>query len=376
MEKTAKIISRILFCAILSAAAAISCLYLLLPKELSVEAGAECGGGFYCVSLARTDCGTEYRCGAVPIKQVNTSPCTRPMLVPCGTPFGIKMKTSGVIAISVTDDSPAEQAGVKEGDIIISVNDQPVNSNSEISSAIQLCPDECRIILKRGSAERFAVMKPYCDNGIYKIGLWVRDSAAGLGTMTYIDPKTGTFGGLGHPVSDVTTGVLMPLASGEITSAEITGAVKGKAGAPGELCGTLINDKDIGTMEYNTACGIFGTTEEEISTAEAIPMAFRQEVCTGAAEILATIDGKTPQRFDIEIEHINLCDMASSKSMVIRITDPKLIEATGGIVCGMSGSPIIQNGRLVGAVTHVFLNDPERGYAIFCETMLETCEAQ
>ncbi len=375
MNKTANFVSKLLLCTISLIAAAISFLYILLPQEISVEAGSDCGGGFFGTSLSKTENGVEYRCGIMPIKQVSAVQCERPMLIPCGTPFGIKLRTSGVMAVSVTESSPAKEGGIKEGDIIISVNGVEVNSNSEISSAIQLCPEQCEIILRRKTSERLVTVQPYKDCGIYKIGLWVRDSAAGLGTMTYLEPKTGSFGGLGHPVSDVTTGELMPLSSGEITAAEITGAVKGVAGTPGELCGTLIASSSLGELQYNTECGIFGSTDS-IPNAEPLPMAFRQEVETGAATILATVDGVTPQEYDIEIEHINICNMDSPKSMVIRITDPELIEKTGGIVCGMSGSPILQNGRLVGAVTHVFLNDPQRGYAVFCETMMEMHNSQ
>ncbi len=371
MEKTAKILSRLLACFILAAAAAIGSLQLMLPKEISVEAGSGCSGGFLGASLSETESGAQFRYGAIPISSVTVNRQERPMLIPCGTPFGIKLKTSGVMAVSVTEGSPAEECGIKEGDIILSVNGTEVNSNSEICSAIQLFPHECEIILRRADSEKLVTLTPYEDCGIYKIGLWVRDSAAGLGTMTYLDPKTGSFGGLGHPVSDVTTGKLMPLSTGEITAAQINGSVKGAAGAPGELCGTLIAEESIGTLRLNTECGIFGKTEAHADATEALPMAFRQEVHTGAATILSTIDGSTPQEYSIEIQHINICDMESSKSMVIRITDPRLIEATGGIVRGMSGSPIIQDGRLVGAVTHVFLNDPQRGYAVFCETMLD-----
>ena len=367
MEKLCKMLSRLLCCAIAAAAAGLSGMYALLPSAMSVEAGA---------SDSSCWLGTELRenslyLGSVPIKQVELDKTERPMLIPCGTPFGIKLRTDGVMAVTVTEGSPAEKSGICEGDIILSVNGEAVSSNSGISSAIQLCPEKCEIILRRGDSEKLVTAVPYKDLGIYKIGLWVRDSAAGLGTMTYFDAESGIYGGLGHPVSDVTTGTLMPLGSGEITAADITGIVKGTAGDPGELCGTLIADDTLGTLEKNTACGIFGRTSHAPCDGEALPMAFRQEVTTGDATILATISGAQPKEYDIRIEHINLCDMESSKSMVIRITDEELLQETGGIVCGMSGSPIIQNGRLVGAVTHVFLNDPERGYAVFCETMLE-----
>lgn len=371
MEKTARILSRLLCGAIACAAVVIGCFCAVLPDSVSVEAGADSSVSFYGARLC--DDGEEacYYLGAVPIKTASVSAVERPMLVPCGTPFGIKLRTDGVMAISVTDGSPAKSAGIKQGDVIISVNDVRVRSNSDISDAIQLSPERCEVILQRGDSERLIRMQPYEDCGIYKIGVWVRDSAAGIGTMSYFDPVTGEYGGLGHSVSDVTTGELMPLLSGEITSADINGIVRGEAGAPGELCGRIVPNDAIGTIDRNTKCGIFGTVSEAPTDSEAVPMAFRQEVKTGAATILTTIDGDTPKEYDIVIEHINICDMESSKSMVIRITDPELLSQTGGIICGMSGSPILQEGRLVGAVTHVFLNDPERGYAIFCETMLD-----
>lgn len=341
MEKTARKFSGLLCAAIIFAA---GCAALFGGMRLNVGAAAE----ITAVSAAQ-----------------------RPMLVACGTPFGIKLKTDGVIAVGVTKGSPAEKAGLRQGDIIVSVNGEKVCSNSDISAAIQLCPECSEVIIHRGDSERMLSINPYCEGGVYRIGVWVRDSAAGIGTMTYYNPLEGSYGGLGHAVSDVTTGELMPLLSGEITAAEINGIVKGAAGVPGELCGRLIADSVTGSIERNTQYGIFGSAAGAPVAAQAIPMAYRSEVHTGAATILTTVDGNTPAEYDIEIERISVYDAESSKSMTIRITDPALLEKTGGIVCGMSGSPIIQNGRLVGAVTHVFLNDPQRGYAIFCQTMLE-----
>lgn len=293
----------------------------------------------------------------------------RKMLVPGGTPFGIKLRTDGVMVVSVNKGSPADRAGIKPGDMISSVNGVPVQTNSGIAEAVQLSPSECTIVVSRGSSEKCIRLVPEAANGQYRIGTWVRDSAAGIGTLTYFDPATGLFGGLGHPVSDVTTGELMPISSGEITNAEIFSVMKGCDGEAGELCGDLCPGI-LGKLSANTPVGIFGTMNAE-PTGSAIPMAFRDEAECGPAVILATIEGCEPQEYTIEIEKINMYAISGTKSMVIRVTDERLISEAGGIVRGMSGSPIIQNGMLVGAVTHVFLNDPTRGYAVFAQTMME-----
>lgn len=292
-----------------------------------------------------------------------------------GMPFGIKIRSDGVMVISVSEKSPAERAGIKSGDVIYIVNGVQVRTNAELEAAIQTC-SKTTILLRRGDAEIITELVPQCENGFLKIGAFVRDSAAGIGTLTFCEPETRTFGGLGHAVSDVTTGDTVPLGSGEITSAEIYDVVKGREGSAGELCGIILPESDIGEITSNTSVGVFGTLSDEFpydSPSEPVPVAFRQEVKTGAATILTTADGGSPKEYSIEIERLNLLDMNGPKAMVIHITDKDLLSRTGGIVRGMSGSPILQNGQLVGAVTHVFVNDPTRGYAVFAETMLSEC---
>jgi len=300
---------------------------------------------------------------------------TRPIVMAGGMPFGIKIRSDGVMVISVTERSPAQRAGIKAGDVISIVNGEPVFTNAELAAAIQMSP-ETTILLRRNDAEILVTLTPENENGFLKIGAFVRDSAAGIGTLTFCEPETHTFGGLGHAVSDVTTGGAVPLGSGEITSAEIYDVVKGREGSAGELCGIILPNSDIGEITSNTSVGVFGTLSEEYSGSfgEPVPVAFRQEVKTGAAAILTTADGGFPKEYSIEIERLNLLDMNGSKAMIIRITDKELLSQTGGIVRGMSGSPILQNGRLVGAVTHVFVNDPTRGYAVFADTMLSECD--
>lgn len=370
MEKAGKFISGA-FCWLIAAAAGIlGFYYTMLPGELSVQTGGSVQASILGAELEEmTDGSYGFKLGAMKIKQVELNSSERKMLIPGGMPFGIKLRTEGVMVISVNTGSPADKAGIKPGDVISSVNGVSVHTNSEISEAVQLDAEECVIILNRGSGEMRITAEPKEDSGALRIGAWVRDSAAGIGTMTFYDPETGLFGGLGHPVSDVTTGELMPLASGEITKAEIYSVIKGVNGEAGELCGDLC-ENSVGTLRANTSVGVFGELEEE-PQGQALPMAFRQEVKCGPATILATINGLEPQEYSIEIEKINLCAMNGTKSMVIRITDERLLEETGGIVRGMSGSPIIQNGMLAGAVTHVFVNDPTRGYAVFAESMVE-----
>ena len=201
--------------------------------------------------------------------------------------------------------------------------------------------------------------------------MWVRDSSAGVGTLTFADPERGVFAGLGHPISDSDTGASIALRSGEIVPCEITGCSKGTAGSPGELKGRFLSAHAIGSIRINGENGVYGTTRTRFS-GRPMPVAFAQEVMTGEAEIWTTVAGETPRSYRVTIEKINDADLR--RNMVIRVTDKELLAATGGIVQGMSGSPVVQNGRLVGAVTHVLVNDPTRGYGIFAQTMLRQVE--
>lgn len=369
MEKAGKFISGLFCCLIAAAAGLIGSYYAVLPGEITAQTGGEVHGGFIGAEITQQYDGWGYSVGKMRIKQVSLSQEERRSLVPGGMPFGIKLRTEGVMVISVNKGSPADKAGIRAGDMITSVNGVPVMTNSEISSAVQMEPSGSVVVLSRGTSELCINAEPQESGGHLQLGVWVRDSAAGIGTLTFYDPQTGMFGGLGHPVSDVTTGELMPLSSGEITRAEIYSVSRGASGEAGELCGDLCSGA-VGTLSSNTPVGVFGELEQEL-TGQALPVAFRQEVQCGPATILATINGTEPQEYSIEIEKINLCALNGTKSMVIRVTDDRLLESAGGIVRGMSGSPIIQNGMIAGAVTHVFLNDPSRGYAVFVETMIE-----
>jgi stage IV sporulation protein B len=294
-------------------------------------------------------------------------------LIPCGIPFGIKILTGGAI---VTELGEVEgilptDGKINVGDVIIKVNGKYITKNNDISDAVQLNREETHIIFTRDDVKKETTVIPVRSlrDGLHKIGIWVRDSSAGIGTMTYYNPADSTFGGLGHAVCDIDTGQIMPFSSGEAVPVYISGVVKGFPGAPGELSGNFMSRVPIGVIKGNTESGVFGVMENPPALSGAIPMAYKQEVEIGPAKVLTTIEGNEPQEYDILIEKIDYNDKNRIKNMVIRVTDRELLNDSGGIVQGMSGSPIVQNGRLAGAVTHVFVSDPARGYAIFAENM-------
>ena len=321
---------------------------------------------------------------AIPIKTVSVKVVQEKLLVPCGTPFGIKMFTNGVMVVGVADIesagkmiNPAAVAGVKVGDIITEVNGKAVTQNSQVAKLIESSAGApVELSIKRNEETLTATLTPILSDvdGSYKGGLWVRDSTAGIGTVTFYDPSNGSFGGLGHGICDVDTNELMPLRSGDVVSVTISGIVKAQKGRAGELRGYFNNDFPVGQLQANSEGGVYGTLNSSPVSTEAIPLAVKQEVKTGAAQIYTTVDGTTPRPYGIEIESINYQDGTKTKNLVVKVTDPDLLSKTGGIVQGMSGSPIVQNGKLVGAVTHVFVNDPTRGYGILAENMLEISE--
>lgn len=319
--------------------------------------------------------------GLIPIKVVNIFPVETPVLVPCGEPFGIKLLTDGVIVVEVsgfeTENgfiSPGENCGLKAGDIIKSIDGIEVSSNEDVEEIISSSEGKTlKVNAVRNEREFTAWLCPQISSTdeSYRAGIWVRDSSAGIGTMTFYDPETKRFGGLGHPVCDIDTGDLMPLDSGEVVKVSISGVKKGRSGFPGELVGGFVSSFSMGALTDNSAVGLFGTLDDFTGGNEAIPLGLNSEVKTGKAYIYTTISGTRPQRYEINIEKIDHSGSDDSRDMVIRVTDEHLLRESGGIVQGMSGSPIIQDGKIVGAVTHVFINNPTKGYAIFADTMYE-----
>ena len=320
--------------------------------------------------------------GILPIKNVNVEYIDEINLIPCGTAFGVKMETDGVVVVGVGDVdgenglvSPAGNAGIKVGDIIMLVNGIKVRENKDIADIVSASGGEDVIFSVRRKEMGFELtLKPEKStvDQTYKGGLWVRDSSAGIGTMTFYDPATGIFGGLGHPICDVETGDILPLMEGHIEEVEITGINKGINGIPGELRGVFSKTGSSGELLLNTESGVFGVLDRNPPQNSIMPLGLRQEVTRGDAVIMCTLGLGEPEEYSIYIESVDISGANLTKNMVIHITDPRLLETTGGIVQGMSGSPIIQGGKIVGAVTHVFVNDPTKGYGIFAENMIKT----
>lgn len=301
-------------------------------------------------------------------------------LIPVGETVGIQIKMDGVLVAGVTPVEtaegavcPAENAGLKAGDVICAVNGKAVENAAGFISAVEACGSApVELTVRRSGRDLRVTVTPAEDvNGGWRLGLWLRDGVAGIGTVTYIDPDTGAFGALGHGVNDTETGVLLPVADGDVCRAQIVDVKKGASGAPGELAGSFDAGDVIGCINSNTSCGIFGVIRGSLDTVRpAMPVGSPDEVQKGPATILACVAGQQIEEYDVEIARTGMA-AGNGRDLTVHVTDPELLARTGGIVQGMSGSPIIQNGKLVGAVTHVLVNDPTRGYGIFIDTMLD-----
>ncbi len=318
--------------------------------------------------------------GILPLKEVSVTVSDEKIVTVCGTPFGVKMFTDGVLVVDFSEIEtengrrcPASESGLLEGDLIKAINKTDVFRNEDVAEIIEKSEGKelSFSVLRNGKAMEISLIPEMLkDQSGYKAGFWVRDSSAGIGTLTFYDPEDLSFAGLGHAVCDIDTGTVLPFSSGEIVPAAITKIKKGVSGAPGELGGAFIGKDDLGTVKINNETGLYGTLGYTIEGIE-MPVAHKQDIYEGSAVILSTVEGTEAEEYNILIEKIALSDDSLTKNMVIKVVDEELIEATGGIVQGMSGSPIIQDGKLIGAVTHVFVNDPTKGYGIFAENMLE-----
>lgn len=293
-------------------------------------------------------------------------------LIPGGESIGVRMDVAGVLIVDL--EGAAEYSGLKKGDKIIAVDGIEVSNAQEVQKLVNRIRSSIELTVERnGSSRKYTIVpqKSGSDN-TYRLGIWIKDKTAGIGTLTYYDPDNMTFGALGHPILDSETGTTLDIEKGELLSSEIIGIEKGTSGIPGEIQGVFKTpDRPLGELIKNTDYGIFGTAVDMTSQKEAVPIAYQSQVKEESAYILTTLEDNTVRKYDVEIEKKEKQTCADTKSMVIHVTDKRLIEKCGGIVQGMSGSPIIQNGRLIGAITHVFVEDPTRGYAVYIEWMLE-----
>jgi stage IV sporulation protein B len=323
--------------------------------------------------------------GVIPVKTVEINVVDRKIVTVSGAPFGIKMFTDGLMVVGMSDvptsdgrSNPAKEAGLQVGDILETFNGVKLNTNEQLAELMaENGGNAIQVEVKRDQSTFSAEIKPVRSTGDnqYRLGVWVRDSSAGIGTMTYYDQNSGLFTGLGHAVCDVDTGDIMPLSNGEVVPAQITGCKKGEAGDPGELKGKFTEEAPLGTLAANTSTGVYGLLySRNLYLGEQVPLAMKHEVKTGKAYIYTTLEGNTPGKYEIEIEKVVMNEGETGQNMVIHVTDPVLLEKTGGIVQGMSGSPIIQNGMLVGSVTHVFVKDPTRGFGIFAENIQDSAK--
>ena len=301
------------------------------------------------------------------------------MLVPVGRAVGIRLESDGVMIVGIPDTcadgatpSPSKKVGFRAGDVITRVGKAQITTGDELKAAVKESDGKAVAIqVRRGDETLQFEVTPHKTKDGCTLGLYVRDGISGIGTVTYYDPQDGSYGALGHAVNEGETGTRIPVREGAISRVSVTDVTKGKSGTPGQLHGAFDFDAKLGTIRLNTDCGIFGTAQGALVSENAIEIAEEAEIHTGAAYILSNIAGEAVERYDVEVSRVYRGDEANGRSMLITVADEELTAATGGIVQGMSGSPIIQDGKLVGAVTHVLINDPQKGYAVSIEKMLD-----
>ncbi len=326
--------------------------------------------------------------GAIPLKTVKVNVVPDLKVIPGGQTIGVKIKSDGIMVVghhlvTTAEDnkvSPGEAAKVQVGDLIKKINDVTIKDVSEVADLVKKAGEQnqpLQLSILRGGQPITLSIQPTYDiyDKSYRLGLYIRDSAAGVGTLTFYAPDQGVYGALGHVITDMDTQTPIPIGDGTIVHSNVTSISKSQNGEPGEKRANFTNDsKVLGNIVKNTPFGIFGkmfAPPEHSLHKEPIPVAFAEEVKEGPAQIYTVVHGQKVEKYDIEVVHVTKQDFPATKGMVIKITDPRLLEKTGGIVQGMSGSPIIQNGKMIGAVTHVFVNDPSSGYGCFIEWMLQ-----
>ena len=322
----------------------------------------------------------------VPLKKVDVHVSPEKRLVPGGQALGIAMRTEGVLIVGVSEAAegvaPAKNAGLQAGDVIVGVDGSTVTTAESLTTLLEKSDGKpVHIAYRRAGESRTALLTPFRDEatGAVRLGAWVRDSTAGVGTLSFYDPDTGRYAALGHAITDGDTGSVLTVSEGQVLRADIVAVQKGRKGAPGELKGSFLREGEVlGSIRRNSILGIYGSFDAPAANPlypDGLPIGLRSGVHTGPATILSSVDGAGVKEYSIEITRVNQQTSPAPKSMVLRVTDERRLAATGGIVQGMSGSPIIQDGRLIGAVTHVFVSDPTQGYGLYVDWMMQEANA-
>ena len=315
----------------------------------------------------------------IPLKEISVNVIPKVKVIPLGNAIGLKLYTEGVLIVGMSEiegKRPYEFSGIKEGDRIISIDNKKIETTEDLIETVNTSKGkEVSIKYVRENSEEVTNITPVqTKQNEYKLGLWVRDAAAGVGTASFYIPSTGMFASLGHGITDIDTGDLITISNGELVSTNIVSIQKGEKGKPGEIKGSIEGSRKIGEVYKNSSFGIFGKVSNKNSlkvTESEMEILNRDEIKKGKAQIICELEDGKKDHYDIEIQRIYTANNKDNKSMLIKITDERLLEKTGGIIQGMSGSPIIQNGKFLGAVTHVLVNDPTTGYGVFADMMLK-----
>ena len=323
--------------------------------------------------------------GKIPVKDINVNIIENAEVIPIGKIIGLKLYTNGVLVVGMSEienmynemEKPFENTDIQEGDTIIKIDENEIENIEDLKKIVNESEGKniCLTLVREGTLVTSNIKPTQIEENEYKLGLWVKDAATGVGTVTFVEKESQKFAALGHGIADSDTNRLIDIDSGEIVTSKVLSIKKGEEGKPGEIKGTIINQPTIGNVEKNTVFGIYGTlnnlTSLNINKSEAIPVALRNEIKEGEAQIICSIDGNTTKTYDILIEKIYLQNNSDNKSMLIKVIDSELLESTGGIIRGLSGAPIVQNGKFVGAVTNVLVSNPQIGYAIFADLMVK-----
>ena len=319
------------------------------------------------------------------VKDITVNVIPRTKVVPLGKAIGMKLYTQGVLVVGMSEiegKKPYEKSGIKEGDMIIEIDQKEINNTQDLINTVNKSQGEnINIKYIRNEDTITTSIKPVkTQENEYKIGLWVRDGAIGVGTISYYEPSTKYFAALGHPIIDTDTGEIVSIKEGELVNASVISIKKGEGGNPGEIKGSLKSDEKIGQISTNTKFGIYGTLDNlsslNIDKENKIKVALREEIKTGDAKVLLTLEDGIRKEYDVKIKKIYKNNDKDNKSMLIEIVDEDLKNLTGGIIQGMSGAPLIQNGKFIGAITHVLVNNPELGYAVFGDLMIKQMRCQ